>query len=863
MSDSPGISSRPPLGTSHVDYSQPKGNLSVPTQTRARFSSGTIDISPATKAIAQANTGAVGEDFAAVQQSTKPPVRGSRVSIAPREGRLSVMIKSAEGNNLKVELNVAERAKLPGGIPKNIEKLKGWLNENRSDLADIPERVSYEPKDIERALVDFQVRFKCSWAELKHHCEDPKTLQIINDLRSAYLTDMFKQIRAENNGLKNILDFGSTKLTSDRDLAFEVGAGEQTKETEITKRFNELFQAQWGATSAEVFDVNAYTAQYIVGSSDPEIENKRAQIHDEAAIIMEKRNMQPQHWERLQERVQHFSTKLVANPLQQSQVSTQLTSQFANIEQRNDGLVKLHDRKIVELAIIDLAKKEPSLQGIAKEIKENKIPLETAIRNLAKVKVETPLGVVAKAIIEEDDISIISKFADAIKEASPNIAIDASNLLHGEIKSSDRYRTLEGCRKADFATMEALRNAKTPEEFTTTFNKQIDTLQERVKADLKQATDPTEREFLQNRLGQLEKSKIRPGQENDMQKAYMDRTNHETEGKALHEERKKLESYPDRFNKLTAQSAKQEGELQSVQAKIKGLRGFPPTVTLTELNANGSGIHKLLDKEKEIKGKLEKGKQELAQMKENLGIPAEQSLTFELVSAKAKDKINELAPKVVAHQDREEELVDKHGEFFSDAGQVRVEYDRLTLGIQYEQTTGMCFAQEAHISEGAMATVVGRLQAGKSDLLTPNQLSQGLYEPVGFFSGHQHHETTPHSKIVEVSKYGERIVAVANMMEEQAKTMGLSALNFQEHVPDLPKLETFFKEAFASRGKGLSEKEKLDNVNKAARKAGLIEPNETFGEKDLERITNSVIDTDALIKVWKKTVDVNRLNAYY
>ncbi|HBL13269.1 MAG TPA: hypothetical protein DD379_18090, partial [Cyanobacteria bacterium UBA11162] len=64
-------------------------------------------------------------------------------------------------------------------------------------------------------------------------------------------------------GLPEMVAAGSTDLTSDYDITFSSGAGNESLEILAVETFNQLFREQWGRESGLVFDTNVYTSGHM------------------------------------------------------------------------------------------------------------------------------------------------------------------------------------------------------------------------------------------------------------------------------------------------------------------------------------------------------------------------------------------------------------------------------------------------------------------------------------------------------------------------------------------------------------------------------------------------------------------------
>lgn len=703
---------------------------------------------------------------------------GLRVTAESKPRKSSISVKIGQETIL---LPLAERRAVQ--LPREAQdKLNLWLDRNEAAQAvSNPGRISYSREQIIGALRTFEQEYECSWHTMKHRCTDKQILQIINDLRSAYLEEIFSTLKTEFPTLKKISDFGSSKLTSDRDFAFEVGSDQQAKEAEVVSRFNDLFEHIWNMPSSVVFDSNAYTMQYTLSANDPDIENKRSQMQGEGSLLMKLRTSTPKSWEIFKSET---LKRITRTTLREAKLA-----EFTRVEIQNANLHSLLNKEILKL---EMARTGTDL-------------------NISKLSE-----------------SEIAKAAAAIKENNPHLEIQASNALHEYLKTS--YHSIEKHRNALFSTLRNLEEssfANLTTEFTTTFNSQTNRLIMQLKQSLDKEKNPMARTQLQARIAHLENSRIEAGEEKDVMTAFKNRTRSEKAIKETHQQLVLLQSQKKQFQQLTSQ-------LDVLTTKLAHSR------TAGDATTHQQAITKV--------------QEELNKLKASLGAKVNSEVTH-LIDA----KLAELTPKLRFLKEENEKLADELGEHWDKAGVLGIESDRMLMQMQQLNLKGMCFAQEAHVSEGAFAFVVLNIQAGRSEVRTPNQYVQAFREISGYYSGHQVHQSTPHGKMVESSKYADRLIKTLELVKERAGILGLPGPKLE----DVTKMERFFTGIAPLRGTGKSDTELFGLVEREARASGLIEARIRFDEAVVDKINEKVENLSASLEEWLISLPEKNRNAYY
>lgn len=655
-------------------------------------------------------------------------------------------------------------------------KLMEWLSKHQSEHATTKGRVQYQPEDVEKAFQEFEEKYHCSWAEMKHHCTNDATLQIINDLRASYLEEMFDELREEFKGdLKKISDFGSSKLTSDRDFSFSVGADRQTKEAKIVARFNERFEKVWNAPSATVFDSNAYTMQYVLAATDPQMEEKRSQKQQMGSLLMKMRTASPEGYQAFKEEC--------LNRLGSGQVCEKKAQEFENVERLNDKLNVLLQQQIVRM---ELGDNNAAVSHLLTRLPEDLIGSE---------KVE------------------LSLLVDALKEKDPQIEIKASNALHDHFKA--HYEKLEERKLTLFNTNEHLALSDDAGQFLSQFNDQLDQLIKDAK------TDEEKSKFQGLKLGNEEAMEV---MDIFKERAQFEKLEMQTNG-----DRRSL-----------------EGVFIQTTAKLNRIQELQ-----TEINQGGKSSDL-----KALNTQLEQLQNDVKVLTKEYGARSSQDLI-----EKMQMKMTTLDKEITDLSNKKKQLQQLHGEYWDLCGAFKQEEDRLLIEMQDLNIQGMCFAQEAHVSEGAFGFVVLNIQAGVSDVRTPSQYVQAFREISGFYSGHQLHEKTPQGRMVEGSKYAERLMVAIDKVKERSKALNVPLPQLNESK--LSQLGKFFKKIAPLRGKGLSQEKLQEAVNKSAKDVKLNGENEAFSNATVDQINREVESISATLEAWISTLPVNKQNAYY
>jgi len=686
---------------------------------------------------------------------------------------------STDLGEISFDIHKKDRAHVPFDA---VDKLKKWLKNDslrcKNKTKEIPRE--YYEIDIEGALTTFETLYNCDWRSLVEDYHQRKILQIINDLRSCYLEDIFFILTQEFPSLR-ILNYGSSKLTSDCDLAFALGNNQQAQESMVVTRFNQLFESEWHLPSSIVFDANAYTMQYVMTASDPMIEHKRARLHHESSLLMKLRNSQPRHW-------QQFKAATLKR-LRDNALHEKKAAEFERIEKKNHSLNDRLNREILKIALAT---------------PENTIVDGSMVKYLE---------------IENDPRfeQVIASEAAKAKAADPNLEIRACNALHEQIKVY--HESLEKQRVKLFFTLEALDEiAKSDRpsrfcEFEKAFNTQLESCRlELVKSHDKE-TNPLMKEKIYKHIEFLKPFHILSDQCSEVLEAFKERRGIEKEEKLVAKERARLEGTKVHLNNI-----------------------------LKEFN----NVRKLLVEDHCI--------YELNEMKSIFKVDSTKKLSEEI-----EQSISLLDIKYEEVRKCSLQLKQKH-KYWDKAGCLDAEGDWLLLRIQYSNLRSMCFAKEAHVSEGAFAFVVQNLQRGKRTIRTLNQYVQAFCEISGFFSGHQKEGVSPYHHAIEVSKYGERLMHALKYIQERALALKLQG---PEINIDIESFKPFFKKIAGFKRQEKETKELIPEINNVAYECKVIEGGQFLSREVIEKINEHVEDIAGTLEAWLLKLTPNQRNAFY
>lgn len=701
----------------------------------------------------------------------------------------TLSVTKEDGTTMSFAVQGRSSAKLPdkAGEKTAGDTLRNWLA--WQDFSKSPNRVPYDPKIIDQVLKEeFQDKYHCSWKELKSKCSDPVVLQIVNDLRSAYLEEVFTKVKGDFPDVK-IYDFGSTKLTSDRDFSFELGKAKQSEEAKVVASFNKHFQEIWKTTSATVFDSNGYTMQYLSTASDPNMEAERSQLQHMGSLLMKLRTSTPEAWE--------LYKKQTLEKLPPEKRAAK-NAEFHEVENQNEQLELLFNKQLLRSTVKAPPK---TLSGTVQDYQAK------GLNTLTPTEINEAAGLIRQS------------------ESFEDLQIDTSNALHETYKTS--FEALENQRNSIVKTMKTAYEASEMGDFRG-FASSINVathanirLQQQL---LKKERNPDIQEKIQTHIAQLERSLIRPGDQ-EVMSAYKGRIDLENREKELTEKRKEAES--------------DLNQMQVIENRMTDL--------FKELQKGGSS--KDLDR---IQSQIEKMKAKLSIIQQRTGV------SHNLRGA-LNENIQKMDQELLQIQNTKTLLHEKFGESYVKAGGLGLQADRLLIDMQRSNLIGMCFAQEAHGSEGAFASVVKDIQADQEEVRSLNQSMQAMREISGFYSGHQVHQETPVTKLVEASKYADRLFIIKDTIGRRTEALHTRSPQI-EGMEDMGK---FFKELSKLRGTGKTEEELERGVNKALKDCNLTHLGTEMNESTMMEINKQMEGMISSFEAWYATLSPKEQNAMW
>lgn len=646
-----------------------------------------------------------------------------------------------------------------------------WREQISKILKNERERIDYTNEDIDIACKEFNDKFHCSWAIMKQKGPEKKTLQIINDLRSLCIEEIFKKLRKEYSF--TIQNLGSSNLTSDCDFSVAVNERNQSREAEIVKKFNEIFQIAWQASSAGVFDTNVYTRQYYSNVRDTEGEENRSSLHQEGSLL-QAMFINPTEWDIFKRRVIEKIEEAIKKGSLKNEDLKRQKDQFLNVESQYRSCQQFLLQEMLNVAVVD--------------------PKD--VSNLIENEVTTP-----------EQLSQIDQELQNIFKGSgyQELKIRASNVLFTRLKTN--LKKQEELRDAIITTKKDLVSSYSAVEFTNKFNSQIQQIIDNLKTGVDDPSEMFIEKVSQNII--------------DSQIEYLEDCLIENEDV----EAAKL------FCKVFHLRAELQAKEQSSRLSLK------------KLKEAFYCIGKLIDDvENDYKLLQSKGNEFVLERCENRKFSAkclEMSYRFENLIRREENVLS-------SHQEQIEKEKKEYGQLWDKADILNGESDRLLISEEFLNTIGLCFAQEAHASEGPIRIVVDILQAGRKVEITFDHCSQALNEVGSFYQAHQEKAETAYGKIIEASKYAHRMTQICEQILRRTKKIKIPVPQFEK----LEGLTLFFNQVRTLRGTQKSQEILEKEVAEASRNAKLIGEGEFFNEKVLKDVNEKIRDFSATMKYW-------------
>lgn len=741
---------------------------------------------PIRKSISQSSFGNVKRCAAAnLQKISQGPAKQEIVAPKVKDAQTLVAL-TAEGGIEKLQTKKAETAHVPPGTANN---LLTWLKDNSATLATKTTRVPYTEEDIHQALGAFEKECACSWQQMKHKWGDKlEWMQIINDVRAMQIDQISAKLKQEFPGLQ-IFDFGSDKLTSDRDLSLSISTNKD-KEVLAVERYNQLFaEANWGASAAHIFDNNAYTQFYIESLNTVDHQKEQLEQQNMMSYVMFVRNAGNERWESLKSEILKK-----ADP---SNTET-LKKQFVRVESLVHQLEGVHNQEMVRTGL--------------QISSEKSLPTE----NLSDLAKQIESDHTRRDLIITVDNSLHDKYKKEVGETiSQRTELNMHMLTMGKKDATPEMRIQAYKQSIEIINTFIDRQVTQPQ-----VDQQIDRLQKQYNvlqkeaawieaADPKKAKDLREQAFiLKEQIDDRQAAKTKPGQPVIVAEKQTGRLQKQYE--TLQKEAARIGAEdPKKAKALREQSSiiqKQMKELQAAKVKIQ-------TNVPIEEAAFVATIKKWSACRAEI-SQAEKQLRELESLPLTINLLKQKTLEASLsggntekynkVSMQLKEAIHKWENRDQLRTQWKQQIADANKELDScnqnDIGKLEKlteMSDKMQLSAEANSMKAQCFAQEAHVTAGAFGFVVQDIQGGHAIARDLGAYMQATNELMGFYHAHQGHAHTPHGKMIEVSKYvGPRLMEGYKRMQEQAASKGID-------FPILEKAENirfFFNELLSIRG---------------------------------------------------------------
>lgn len=346
------------------------------------------------------------------------------------------------------------------------------------------------PSDVQikACHIRFRDEFEGSWAVMKEKCTDKGLMQVINDTRASELKLCLVGISKDFD----ILNCGSTKLTSDCDFALMSRDQNQAEEAKGVARFNAIFQQRWGRSSASTFDSNAYTMQYSIKCSDFNNEAIRGAQQLKFSRVMANKQSDPESVKKRNEAVLNAVEPAKKQLVAQSLESAAKKAEWAELKVKQ-GMIE----QVVQGAELEdhtlLASKEGTLRAV-------KGFTYFAASDADKEKIRTTYKNVVEEAFKENPTQL------------ENLRVKVENDIHLALKGGERIRDLQSAMLEGQKTIDALRNAQTGGEFVAIHNDGLRKIIEYCGETLGKTEDPEEIQVLQAQIEGLKLKQLAPEQ---------------------------------------------------------------------------------------------------------------------------------------------------------------------------------------------------------------------------------------------------------------------------------------------------------------------------------------------------------------
>lgn len=676
------------------------------------------------------------------------------------------------------------------------KQLDNHPDENTKDL------ITTKLQNANQAFSLFE-QMGCRWLLMKRTHGNTQEMQIINDLRAAYLEHMFDQLRAEYGSIMAIEDFGSSNPTSDRDISFVCHRGDEHEEPMISNRFMKLFEREWNATSSTVFDTNPYTAYHtkLIGK---DFAKKQLALHSKMSLVMFKLNTQdhnPLLWESFKQDVLKNLNGSIK--MEKAALFSEVEKECNQLKQTVQKSILTHDENLKNDLEIDAV----ALDEIRQKAHINRLRAQTPDIDI-QVKEDLHYSIRQKAhSLYSDRINIENfltrlNFEGVFRVQQKKNETESSqkehslikvrdelikNAIHrNEVKIDELNKTISNLNKElELITLEIRRLKSNNQDTSALENKQNATI--RSKNNLQNTIDRTL--FLQNK--ELDEFRDKPWpslKEFDAYRKHM----------TLMNGKKNLEKEKALLEKNSSSSHNEENpklllEIDKITSKIDDLDDQIQLVETSEPFKNFK-----------------------------IKIPIEK---FQLIT------------------------------------------DELWIEQQEIDLRGKCYQQEIHISEGAYLFTVKDIQQHLTEPRSIGHYMQAFNELLAFYFDHQNHLENPNDKMIECSKYiGPRIFELLKRMRHQAKRKNFPDLeniivnhNNQSYALNFENLKNYFNELYPLRGnqKSLSLAQKHEIASSLAKKYHI--PCNVFGSVDVNILNKYFLEMMVKLHCWESSLKTNDL----
>lgn len=334
--------------------------------------------------------------------------------------------------------------------PAVVNALRKERNQNLSTLkgVQLDAEGNCIPSDVQikTCHIRFRDEFEGSWALMKEKCTDKGFMQVINDTRASEL----KLCLVELSKDFDILNCGSTKLTSDCDFALISRDKNQAEEAKGVARFNAIFQERWGRSSASTFDSNAYTMQYSIKCADVDNEAIRGTQQLKFSRVMANRQSDPESVKKRNEAVLQAVEPAKRQLLAQSLESAAKKAEWAELKVKQ-GMIE----QVVNDAELEDPTKLASKEGTLRAVKGFTYFSASADE---KERVRTLYTRVVEEAFKENPTQL------------QNLRVKVENAIHLALKGGERIQNLQAAMVDGQKTIDALRHAQTGDEFVAIQN---------------------------------------------------------------------------------------------------------------------------------------------------------------------------------------------------------------------------------------------------------------------------------------------------------------------------------------------------------------------------------------------------------